>query len=490
MNKLFAKVLNIGKAVKDSSITRKALSSALALTVVLTPLSPAIAVSADEIAQDNEVVEETTVETEATVQETEVAVPAETTVVPDYSEYATGETTTIIIEDEDLVTSDPTEAIDTTAPPTEQETDVAESATTEETAAETTVETTAETTQIEPETTETTATETEPETVVEEKTSNIVFAKSADEYYKLVSSLPDGYQRVIVDTYADLSGLDAAEGVYYDGTYILVFNDSDSYTYAVKVIHDKGYEYAIDGTLSVCGNIDGVISYGSINPSAKVKVAVIDTGSNLANERYSVIGDDVADHNGHGTAMSSLVLDETSNAYIISIKALDDNGHGNMSDVYAAVQLAEDLDVDYILMAVSIRNSGKYDAFISLIKDTKATVVAAAGNNGADASKYLPAGIDGVITVGAVDGEYYLRSFSNYGTCVEYYEIADSTSEASAKILGKIISGKALNTIAYITDDHWYEEGSECYFDIDAYFPNANEWVDVDANLVGTTYLP
>ena len=44
MNKLFAKVLNIRKAVADSPFARKALSSALALTVVLTPLSPAIAV--------------------------------------------------------------------------------------------------------------------------------------------------------------------------------------------------------------------------------------------------------------------------------------------------------------------------------------------------------------------------------------------------------------------------------------------------------------
>ena len=122
MNKLFAKVLNIGKAVADSPFARKALSSVLALTVVVTPLSPAIAVSADEIAQENEVVEETAVETEAAVQETEVALPTETTVVPDYSEYATEETT-IVVEDEDLVTSDPTEEIDTTAPPTEQETE-------------------------------------------------------------------------------------------------------------------------------------------------------------------------------------------------------------------------------------------------------------------------------------------------------------------------------------------------------------------------------
>jgi len=147
--------------------------------------------------------------------------------------------------------------------------------------------------------------------------SNIVFAKSADEYYKLISSLPDGYQRVIVDTEADLSDLDGADGVYYDGTYILVFNDSDSYTNAVKIIHDKGCEYAIDGTLSVCGNSDSIISHGNINPSAKLKVAVIDTGSNLANEKYSVISDDVTDHNGHGTAMSSLILDETSNASAI-----------------------------------------------------------------------------------------------------------------------------------------------------------------------------
>jgi len=65
------------------------------------------------------------------------AVPAETTVVPDYSEYATEETTTVIIEDKDLVPSDPTEEIDTTAPPMEHETDVAESAITEETTVET-----------------------------------------------------------------------------------------------------------------------------------------------------------------------------------------------------------------------------------------------------------------------------------------------------------------------------------------------------------------
>ena len=86
MKKVISIILNIRKAVAESPIARKALSSVLALTVVLTPLSPAIAVSADEIVHESEVVEETSVETKAAVQETEAALPAETTVVPDYSE--------------------------------------------------------------------------------------------------------------------------------------------------------------------------------------------------------------------------------------------------------------------------------------------------------------------------------------------------------------------------------------------------------------------
>ena len=39
-----------------------------------------------------------------------------------------------------------------------------------------------------------------------------------------------------------------------------------------------------------------------LNANASVRVAVIDTGSNLANESYSVVGDDPADYNGHGTS--------------------------------------------------------------------------------------------------------------------------------------------------------------------------------------------
>lgn len=278
-------------------------------------------------------------------------------------------------------------------------------------------------------------------TEMPEENGSIVTALSPDEYFKLVSEIPD-CERIIVDTYEDLSDLKVSYGVYYDGTYILGFEDHEEYNCAVKKLSDMDLKYAADGTVSLCGDADEMLFDIRVNPDAAVRVAVIDTGSDLANENYTILGDDAGDHNGHGTAMSSYLLNETDNAYIISIKAIGDNGQGNISDVYAAVQMAEDLGVDYILMAVSIRNTGKFDAFRSLIENTNAVVVASAGNNGSDASLYLPAGVSGVITVGALNDDCALNEDSNYGECVDYYVKAGSTSEAASTALGVIIDGR------------------------------------------------
>ena len=435
-------------AIAGNRVARRIISATIALSVILSPLTPELTVFAAENVNPDETIEETASEqTEPVV--TEAILPTES-LAPDFSNYAVDEP--LLAEDEDIDVTDPSDSIDTTAPPTEQieestaETtaETSESREATETSASDTTETTPD--QTEPtessveETAETTA---ETEQPVEETKSNIVMATSADEYFDLVSKLPDGYQRLIVDTKADLSTLVCADGVYYDGTYMLVFDDADTTASAIVFCDKMGYQYAIDGTLGLCGDFGSVISYGAINPAAKTKVAVIDTGSNLANERYSVIGDDVADHNGHGTAMCDFILNETADAYIISIKAIGENGRGNMTDVYVAVQLAEELGVSYILMAISIRDNGQYDAFRSLIENTKATVFASAGNSGADASGYLPAGISNVMTIGAINSDFML-SFSNYGTSVDYYVMrAGSTSEAAATALGWYIRDAA-----------------------------------------------
>ncbi len=318
----------------------------------------------------------------------------------------------------------------------------------------------------------------------EVETTDITVAENPDEYFNLVSELPSA-ERVIVDTTDDLNGLDISAGVYYDGTYILCFDSHDSLSETVETLYDDGYEYDIDGILGICGRREGVISYAGINPDASVRVAVIDTGSDLANEKYSVIGDDPDDHNGHGTAVCSYILDETDNAYIISIKAMGDNGQGYMSDVYAAVQMAENMNVDYILMAVSIMDCGKYDLFKSLIENTNSTIVASAGNNGTDACYYIPAGLNGVITVGAINEDGTLNESSNYGDSVEYYAVADSTSEAAAKALGMILSGRdselATDYIVPEPDNLFHlvfrAEDDEVMFDTDSTWAGDNIYV-------------
>lgn len=275
-----------------------------------------------------------------------------------------------------------------------------------------------------------------------EERQTIVTASSSEEYFGLISDFPD-MERVIVDTSEELSYLEVQYGIFYDGTYILGFEDHEELLKALKVLDDAGHGYAVDGTVGICGDDIEPADSVQTDKAARVKVALIDTGSDLADESYSVTGDDPGDHNGHGTAVSSYILNETGGVSIISIKAIGDNGRGNMSDVYAAVQMADELECDYILMAVSIRNTGDYDAFVTLIENTKATVVASAGNNGTDASKYLPAGIENVITVGALAEDGTLAENSNYGNCVDYYVYAGSTSEAAARALGIIIDGRS-----------------------------------------------
>ena len=342
---------------------------------------------------------------------------------------------------------------------------VTEPSETEETTASETPSETTETTDAVPVVTSE-ATDTEPaettapaETTEVKSSISIETAKDSESFSNIVASLSDS-NRLIVQTSSDISnGIKNASGAYLDGTYVISFADKTSYNDAVKFFDANGITYAEDGAVSLCSEKIDLISYGEINPDAKTKIAVIDTGSNVANEKYSVIGTDVSDTHGHGTSIANFILSETNDAYIISIKAIGSDGTGNVSDICAAVAMAQSMDVDVILMALSVRDNGDYDAFEKLVKDAVAsgiTVIASAGNNNADASAYLPAKISGVITVGAITEDGYKYSSSNYGSCVNYYVPATSTSQASALFAGKFIAKNISNvaTSCTIADDN------------------------------------
>ena len=103
MKNLFSNILKAGIIKSERALFKKVLSSVLAVTVVFTPITPAIVLMADEI-QPEETIEETTESPEESIQETVVVPAVDTPVVYKCSEYDTDETTTVIIEDDNLIT--------------------------------------------------------------------------------------------------------------------------------------------------------------------------------------------------------------------------------------------------------------------------------------------------------------------------------------------------------------------------------------------------
>ena len=377
-----------------------------------------------------------------------VGVPVEEEVISEATDADPTEEAEVV---EEAIVSETEEEISETT--VAEETDVAETTTVDETVAEESEtsetlssETTAEPTKAETEVEEASETAVVDESVVIEEASDL------DEFIEVATELSSS-NRVIVDTEKDISeNVENVEGVAYDDTYILSFDDKASLNDAIEVFDDdKNISYSIDGQMTINGLISDTETR-ALSDNAKYKVAIIDTGSNNANEVVSVIGDDGSDSNGHGTEMSNLVLSYADgNAYILSIKAIGDNGKGSVVDVYNAVQYAIDADVDYILMSISMYNSGNYEAFVELVKtavDNGITVVASAGNNNKGASKYIPAGIDGVTTIGALNEDLTKLPISNYGDAVNAYVVANSTSEAAAIYLGNVIGG-TVDDVAY-----------------------------------------
>ncbi len=169
-------------------------------------------------------------------------------------------------------------------------------------------------------------------------------------------------------------------------------------------------------------------------------VALIDTGTDGSTvDAVSFVDNDVTDNFGHATKMIKTIRKQDKNAKILALKALDDNGNGTTASVVAALQYAIDSHVSIINMSFSGTSTEDKSLVETKVKEAiKAgiTVVASAGNNGSIAYDYIPANIEGVITVGACDSKGNILSTSNYGNIVEWYINADATSQAASTLTG------------------------------------------------------
>lgn len=248
---------------------------------------------------------------------------------------------------------------------------------------------------------------------------------------------------------------DSEVSAQYGSMYVLEYDSQEEANEAENRLKSKGSKIDTEQVLSIddetatndvveTEQIDTAINQANEKSvkdySGQNVIALIDTGSDETSlDAVSFVDGETTDNNGHATRMAKAIRKQDKNAKILALKALDDNGNGTTSSVVAAIQYAIDSHVSIINLSLSglaNENSSLITAKVKEAIKAGITVVASAGNNGTDASNYVPANITGVITAGACDESGNALAISNYGESVDWYVKANATSSAAATLSG------------------------------------------------------
>ncbi|MBZ6493350.1 S8 family serine peptidase [Natrinema longum] len=176
--------------------------------------------------------------------------------------------------------------------------------------------------------------------------------------------------------------------------------------------------------------------------SRDVVIAVVDQGiqyDHPALERVvdDRIGADFVDDDGdpyptggedHGTHVGGIAAGGTddgighagiSDCSLLSVRALNENGVGSLSDIADGIQWSADAGADIITLSLGV--DGSYETLSAACEyaaDQGALLVGAAGNEGND-RVFSPANEDTVVAVSALEADDSLASFSNTGSAIE-----------------------------------------------------------------------
>ena len=237
--------------------------------------------------------------------------------------------------------------------------------------------------------------------------------------------------------------------------YVLQYDSESDATNTVEMLKSKGVKVNTEQILTVDDDVETTDEVSTdvldtaINKAndktvkdytGKNVIALIDTGTDGSTvDAVSFVDNDVTDNFGHASKMIKTIRKQNKNARILALKALDDNGKGTTASVVAALQYAIDSHVSIINLSFSGKANDDTSLIEAKVKEAiKAgiTVVASAGNNGSIAYDYIPANIEGVVTVGACDSKGTILNTSNYGNIVDWYINADATSQAASTVTG------------------------------------------------------
>jgi hypothetical protein len=177
-------------------------------------------------------------------------------------------------------------------------------------------------------------------------------------------------------------------------------------------------------------------SVHEVNYKSTPEFYVMDTGINFNHVEFDnpdlvkvnfyalpVFNGDFSDDVGHGTSVTSMAVGKNigvaSKAKVMNVKIGSSTHNATLIEVGMAIdailtEISANPNVSRVInMSWGIPRSGWLDAKVQSLLDAGATVICAAGNSGISVEDISPAGMDNVITVGAIDRYDIPAGFNN-----------------------------------------------------------------------------
>jgi subtilisin family serine protease len=171
-----------------------------------------------------------------------------------------------------------------------------------------------------------------------------------------------------------------------------------------------------------------------------IKVAVIDTGCDLNHKdlknnllegkNFVEPNTDPMDRNGHGSHVAGTIAASKNGigitgvapkSKIVPVKALGDNGQGNIKHIISAIEWSANIGVDFITMSLGSPNKSKQlENVIKYAHDKGCVIFCAAGNSGQDVDIMYPAKYDYTISIGAIDRNLERTNFTCSGDTLDF----------------------------------------------------------------------
>jgi subtilisin family serine protease len=196
-----------------------------------------------------------------------------------------------------------------------------------------------------------------------------------------------------------------------------------------------------------------------------VTAYVIDTGIRFSHSQFNgratsgfdaVDGGSADDCNGHGTHVAGTIGGSTygvaKGVTLVAVRVLSCSGSGTTSGVISGVNwVTSNHQAGRPAVANMSLGGGVSTALDTAVRNSIAdgvTYAIAAGNSNANACNASPARVSTALTIGATDSSDRRASFSNFGTCVDWFAPGVSITSAwwTSNTATNTISGTSMAT--------------------------------------------